>query len=353
MSVTFKCHDVEEYEFSSYAEKSLEKSKGEGYLVGLMNKLVGPGVEATNINLQGEWIPWLYNSPLTNPLISSMLYAYNQHWEMVFSPDDIWLTIANGFAKHINLNAEELRSKFVDWDSKKNITVRRDTFVKGSPTNDWPGAFEEFSDQIAKFIGKKRDLIVSDFSTTGPVEKAASEVVLMDAMQAYFSYTMRTMSGFSKVTLLGETSDWESIKVRVQNLAEYDLEWWTKHLEPVIDQFVAASKGNVDQDFWQRAVNRWGGSGRDDVGGWVTTFMPYLKKNKKNPCLDWVGSRRGNDVGDFTQMVSKAPFKWEYYSQAFDMEFAGGPLMPAIDIVGKRVRMATGWAIRDKSNDVR
>lgn len=54
---------------------------------------------------------------------------------------------------HINLNAEELRSQFVSFPGKKYIEVRRDNFVKGSRANDWPGAFNEFSDKIATFIG--------------------------------------------------------------------------------------------------------------------------------------------------------------------------------------------------------
>lgn len=73
------------------------------------------------------------------------------------------------------------------------ITVRRDDFVKGSPENPWPEAFGEFSAAIREHLGDAHGLIVADFSTTGPVERAASEVVLLDAMQAYFSYEMLTL----------------------------------------------------------------------------------------------------------------------------------------------------------------
>lgn len=354
MTTTFKCHDVDprdlfnEYDRERQEERVTKATEG-GLLIEGLNHAFNGGVEAANINLRDGWVPWFYGQDLKkNALLNAMLFAYNQHWEMVFAPDDIWLAIAHGFARHINANAEELRSKFVDWDGKKYIEIRRDNFVKGSPANDWLGVFAEFSDQIGEFIGKKRDLIVSDFTTTGPVEKAASEVVLLDAMQSYFTYGMRTVSGFSRVTVLGEVSDWENIKARVQHLAEFGLSWWTEHLEPVIDQFIAAAKGNPDQEFWKRAVNRLGGSGRDDVTGWVLALFPYLKAGR-SPYLNWDKyQHRGPDASEFQQAISKAPFTWHYHADEFKMEFMGGLMAPAIDISGQRVRTATGWAIREQ-----
>jgi hypothetical protein len=39
--------------------------------------------------------------------------------------------------------------------------------------HDWQGCFAEWSDAIAAHIGRKRDLVVASFSTTGPIERAA------------------------------------------------------------------------------------------------------------------------------------------------------------------------------------
>ena len=360
MTTTFKCQDVEPAIFTidRYNEKQVADLSEESFLLKSLNIGFNGGIEAANINLgAGDgWMPWFWNGVelKKNPLMMAMLEAYNRHWEMVFAPDDIWLTIAGGFAKHIELNAEELRPQFVDWPGQKYIEVRRDAFVKGAPDNDWPGAFAEFSDKIGEFIGKKRDLIVSDFSTTGPIEKAASEVVLLDAMKQYFTYGMRTCSGFSKVTLLGDTSDWENIKQRVRALSEYGLEWWTRHLEPTIDQFIAAAKGNIDTEWWKRCVNRHGGSGRDDVSGWALTLFPYLGVNsEKNKYLDWEAEPyRGPDVSKFTQGLASAPFAWHCYESDFKMEFMGGLMAPALDVTGQRVRAATGWAIRDAGDSI-
>ena len=66
--------------------------------------------------------------------------------------------------------------------------MRRDDFVKGSPENPWSEVFKEFSAQIRDHVGASIDLFLPSFSTTGPVERAAAEVVLLDAMQSYFEY---------------------------------------------------------------------------------------------------------------------------------------------------------------------
>ena len=163
----------------------------------------------------------------THALIETVHRAYASHYPLALSPDAVWLAIAQGFAMHVNANAERLRGKFVRHAGQLAITVQRDDFVKGSPANPWPEVFSTFSDAIAAHIGRKRDLVVCDFSTTGPCERAASELVLMDAMQRYFSYEVSTLCGIPEVSLEGTPEDWRAIRRRAQALYEYDLDWWT------------------------------------------------------------------------------------------------------------------------------
>ncbi len=46
-------------------------------------------------------------------LATAILHAYNHHQHLRLTPDDIWLTIAQGVSRHINYNAEKFRSRFV------------------------------------------------------------------------------------------------------------------------------------------------------------------------------------------------------------------------------------------------
>ena len=72
---------------------------------------------------------------------------------------------------------------------------------------------------------------------------------------------------------------------------EYDLVWWVEALEPVLDQFVAAASGSVDQQFWSTMYKQTDGSGGPYVTGWIITLFPYvghssssLKRNQFFTC---------------------------------------------------------------------
>src|SRR5271165_5654334 len=64
-------------------------------------------------------------------LLSAVHTAYASHYPLVLTPDAVWLAIAQGFAQHVNQNAERLRDKFVRHPGKAKITIRRDDFVEG------------------------------------------------------------------------------------------------------------------------------------------------------------------------------------------------------------------------------
>ena len=75
-------------------------------------------------------------------LVLTFLAAYNNHCGVELSPDHVWLAVCQGFCSHIENNANELRSFFVDFEGKKKLTVRCDDFVYGSADNDWPSVFQ-------------------------------------------------------------------------------------------------------------------------------------------------------------------------------------------------------------------
>jgi hypothetical protein len=45
--------------------------------------------------------------------IETFRLSYVYHLPLILSPDDIWITIMQGFGIHVKSNAEKLRSKFV------------------------------------------------------------------------------------------------------------------------------------------------------------------------------------------------------------------------------------------------
>lgn len=293
---------------------------------------------------------------IANPFIGTIHFAYANHVPLALSPDDLWITLAQGFANHVNNNAEALRKKFIPFDGKQKLIVRRDEFTKGDMNNDWQGVFSEFSDKIFSFIGKQRDLVVADFSTTGPIERSVSEVILMEAMQEYFDYEVHTLCGIPEIILLGETKDWESIKQRFEVFAEYDLQWWTEYVIPIIDQFIAASKGNIDLSFWESIYKLRGGSGGDRPNGWVNLLYPYLynystkKYNSRNHSLAHVEKNNYGYLGlsEFPTGFSTVPFIWDYFMEKIEMQFKAGFIGTSYNEEHNYVQPSIGWGIKNK-----
>lgn len=332
-------------------------SEDSAYVRNLPKKKRPMAIEAGGANastLVEGWVP--------NAMVGAIHASFDDHVPLVLSPDDIWLTIAQGFAFHVDADPEALRKHFVQHEGKKLIDVRRDHFVKGADTNHWPGVFAEFSDKIAENIGvKKRDLIVSRFSTTGPIELVASEVTLMDSMKNFFDYRVSTCCGIPEITLLGTVQDWKDVRARTQALGEYGLDWWTKHLLPVLDQFVDASEGKVDRSFWTSIYREGGGSGGPYVTGWVQIFFPYeenwadngryTRRNSRLERWDLKNMRHGMCDGPtfdgLPSGISKAPFEWHYFAEVFPMEFVAGFVGYTQDPTSLAVRPAIGWGVRD------
>jgi hypothetical protein len=306
-----------------------------------------------------------------HPVVAAIHLAFNDHRPLVLSPDMLWLLVAQGFANHVNANAEELRPRLVKHSGKVVLDVRRDDFIKGSPENPWPDVFDEFTGRIREHIGEAtHDLLLPAFSTTGVAERAAAQVVLLDAMQSYFSYEFHTLCGIPRIVLEGAADDWVMLAERARGLGRFGLEWWTGTLTPILDEFVAAARGQVNARFWQSIYKLDGGSGGPYTTGWITAFFPYLKDwrtglaTNKNPWLVRGGQElqellfppekadpyrfgHGPTTEAFPSGLTKAPFLWNYLGQSFDMEFLGGFVGIRQDAETLCLRPEIGWALRD------
>ena len=269
--------------------------------------------------------------------------AFEMHYGLALAPDHIWLTIARQVAKHITEHAEELRKKFVDHEGQELIELRRDSFVKGSPDNDWQGAFAEFSAQIGKRIKVDHSKFLNTFSTTGPVEKAASEVVLMDAMSKYFKYGMRTLCGIPEITLHGTIDDWAEILARVRSFEDIGLGEWGEELSPVIQQFVATAAGAPDREWWQSFYKYRSASGTDSITGHITKLY-RAKVAEKSGYMVRAGERVMKS-DNFADQISKVPFIWKYLGQEYRMELWAG--LPFATLENGVIRPVAAWAVAE------
>jgi hypothetical protein len=311
----------------------------------LATHLGGP-VESCS-DFSGDVVPVEFH-----PLFAAVHLAFNDHRPLILSPDMIWLAIVQGVAIHVNNNSLALREHFVRHEGKLEIVVRRDDFVRGLPQNPWPEVFAEFSERIKIHIGTKHAIFVESFSTTGPIEKAAFEISLMDAMQKYFNFLVISRCGIPEITLEGRESDWQKISDSLQEIEKLGLDTWVKYLKPILAQFIRACRGDVDGDFWRSIYKTNDQSGGPYVNGWLTHLIPYsrgsgTKEFLENPWMsgsnEWPG---GISTSSLPSGISKAPFQWNYHETIFDYELLGGFLGVDQDSSTLALRPKIGWAVR-------
>jgi len=228
-------------------------------------------------------------------MFSMFIEAYAKHRPIVLSPDAIWLLISQSFSYHVNTNSEDLRSKFVDHEGKSKLTIRSSTNLlsKGA---DWDVILDMFSAEIAAHTKAGiAETFIADFSTTGETERMVSQITLMNAMESYFDYeAVWAICGIPSITLTGTPEDWQNVLNKTLKLSEYGLEWWVNKLIPVLEQFVKASEGYPDQQFWQNIVRtkkpcelRGASCAKHakrptKFDGWFLNFFPF-DKNGRTP----------------------------------------------------------------------
>ena len=183
--------------------------------------------------------------------------AYADHHPLELSPDVVWLLIGQGFARYVNMNAEELRDQLVFHEGKMDLVVDSGIDVL-SPEADWGKLMQEFSNLIAENTkGEVVEMMTANFTTTGVTERVASQITLMKVVEEYFNYlNMAQGCGFPFITLKGTPEDWQKVLDKTRGLSKYGLESWVKELEPILKEFVKASEGNPNQSFWQGIVKK-------------------------------------------------------------------------------------------------
>jgi hypothetical protein len=92
---------------------------------GSVERLLGTPVEACD-----SYTTTVVRQPGFHPLVAAADLAYRGHFPLVLSPDVIWLTVAQGFARHVANNADRLRARIVPHEGRLALGVRRDDFVE-------------------------------------------------------------------------------------------------------------------------------------------------------------------------------------------------------------------------------
>ena len=284
----------------------------------------------------------LYKAYNDNGFVSTIIQCYNKHHNLIIRPDDVWIAIMVQFSRYIEANNGELRSKFVDFDGKKDLVVYCDTSLDATEYGDMAKMmavkiFDNLKgktwDQSSQFNlpvkgseravpalvgqgntgikassitclrrdssaalggqGKIANWIIPNFTTTTENDRIAASIITMASMQQYFSYEFALECGIPEVTMLGTIDDWIELREKAKLLLQYDnnlniIKKWHSMLDPILEKFVQSISGNPDVAWWMSITNIYKPNGSEStyLSGWITTFCVFSATGQ------WLGDNR-------------------------------------------------------------
>ncbi|KAL8724575.1 MAG: hypothetical protein Q9166_007870 [cf. Caloplaca sp. 2 TL-2023] len=210
----------------------------------------------------------------SNGFVRACFYAYSHHHHLILRPEDIWFAVLSQLSFYINAHSEELRSFFVSHEGREELEV----FDGGTIDCVGPLAVRMTKEMDKYMVDPDlRQWILPDFSTTTDTDTITAAVLMMGAMQEYFSYKMILSCGIPSVTLLGEKDDWIKIRRRLDKLPQLgpEVQQFATLLIPVLEYFIRSFDVPDDPavcSFWTRIAHQNGGSGVHYLSGWITAF---------------------------------------------------------------------------------
>ena len=235
----------------------------------------------------------VYTKGIEN-ILQGFYSAYENHLPIRLTPDIIWLLIVQGFAQHVNFNAEYLRQKFVNFEGKKKLEIIISKYhsYKQMKSKDYEDLFVNLTEKIKENIGEELiNTIDFNFTTSNKITKIVGYASIMSDMKKYFEFKgLCHMCNYPYIILDGKLEDWESILKKTKDLAKYDLERWVTSLEKPLNEIIKTKKGKINKEFWKKilypdkidkkieiATYKYKTIQVDGIKGWLLLFFPYFK----------------------------------------------------------------------------
>ncbi len=300
-----------------------------------------------------------------HPFVVAAHLAFAEHRSLALSPDMIWLLINHMAAREMLGNPERYRAIFAaHQEGQRTLIANRDTFVLGSPANDWPGVFAEFEKTV---IDQAPDpllkLFSHPFSTSTPDEITARRATLLKAASPYFKYQVETRCGIPEISLDGTVEDWRWIRDHLLEFGKLGMEKRVTALTPILDQFVAAADGHINQQFWRNFYKYNDESGGSYVTGWINLFFINEQDREVAETIAWDTSfqAKGANGDNSKQVIENIPiargeqeypsgyveqvFLWKYRGEPRPMLFRAGFLGISQDKKDLTLRPQISWQI--------
>ena len=222
--------------------------------------------------------------PSNNGFVRAAVAAYCQHHHLTIRPENVWFAILTQLSLFVNANAEAMRPFFVAHEGQKELWV----YAVGTIHSVDMGALaRQMSHLLSENVNdpELHPWIMPDFSTTTENDRVVASIIMMGALQKYFSYGFMLTCGLPSVTLLGTRDDWLKMQQRLEKLPQLGTEpsEFYSLLKPVLAHFVASfdsPEAQETKDFWQKIAHESGGSGPYYLSGWITAFCFWDQDGK-------------------------------------------------------------------------
>lgn len=216
----------------------------------------------------------------TNPFVYALHRAYADHRPLSFSPDDVWLLIAQGISIHIRQNFETQREKLLTHKGKKRIVIRNDKLVAGN-ANDWVKLLNSFKDSVKVYSGPELHKLTDiNFTTTTLNHQAVRNIALLESVKEAFEFVGMSGCGIPQITLKGKKEDWQALYNKVDSLKIEGLEDWFEALKWPLQEFINVYDNKINLRFWQTTYKDFNYYRVSTVSGWFVKFFPYIEAFK-------------------------------------------------------------------------
>jgi len=294
-----------------------------------------------------------------NPFVSMVCLAYAEHRPIVLSPDIMWILICNGFSQYVNNDPDKFRDYLVSHEGKKKLEIRTNLETTTAQK------VEMFAALIGENTkGDLDELMTCNFSTTGMVEHMVSQITLMDAVKPYFEFVERMAGcGIPSVTLEGTPDDWKLLRKKTRELGNYGVKEWTDRLDPILKEFVAASEGKPNVEFWWNmaikgrpldfhlksdgCIPLYDGTKFD---GWFLEFIPFDSFGKRPEKIAY-----GHDLPTVMTSVPVTQHIEDDFGnviQTNHLEVRAGIVGLTQDVETKTLRPEIGWLVKDQYSGI-
>ena len=220
-----------------------------------------------------------------NGLIQTIQECYDNHRPLVLTPDIIWLAICQGVSIHINEHYDSLKNIIFIENKPDKIVIRNDSLEYSA--KHWKSLIASFANETKKYTNDDfYSFFVSEYSTTTAIEKTAYQITLLESYKKAFEYIGESGCGIPSIHFSGTNDDWQIILTKLDMLDKIGLSNWAKNLRPIISEFINASEGKPNKEFWQNIYKNADEYNAFYISGWIIKFFPYIKELESNGVYD-------------------------------------------------------------------